>query len=194
MQWALYTALKYQCDFFTKIFFPLVAQIKQPNFYLSSQYLNSAFGKLRAYKEFEQQNIKSHETLKRKIYDGLRKADTAHDVPSYVSFVVMAKHGSTETKSDKHLDMHMCVYTVRSVDGRKDCIYFDPVAEAYKHHIPELIRDLPSPLMETATRSYGTASQRNDCVYQSMKYIIGLHTGELNFSPDVSQQNFRYVR
>lgn len=156
--------------------------------------MNLEFGKLRAYKKFEQQNIKSHKSLIRKIYDGLKKAKTADGVPSYVSFVVMAKHGSTETKLDRHLDMHMCVYTVCSVDGRKDCVYFDPVAEAFKHHIPELIRDLPSPHMETATRSYGTASQRNDCVYQSMKHIIALHAGELNFCPDVSQQNFRYVR
>lgn len=57
---------------------------------------------------------------------GLKATKKSKDEPQFVSFSVLAKHGSKETAADNHLDMHISVYTVRSLNGVKDCIYYDP--------------------------------------------------------------------
>lgn len=81
----------------------------------------------------------------------------------------------------------MCIYTVRSLNGENESIYYDPSPECYGHHIPKCIRDLGKPKIRR-TRAYGTASMFEDCMYQCFKYMIALHTNEIQFTP----KNYEY--
>lgn len=163
---------------------------------MQKKYLGSLFGTLQnvEFKNFKVQTCNKAATLKTYICQGLKEAAAIQKGPRYVSFFVVTKHGIAQTSTENHLNFHMCVYTVRSYEGKKNCIYYDPSAECFKHHIPQVIRDLPSPKMTTTTRIYGEQSQSEDCVYQCMKYVIALHTGQTEFRPDLQQKHFKYQR
>lgn len=125
--------------------------------------------------------------VKTQIYDGLKEARKSKDaLPNYVSFFVLCKHDTTQKITEKHMEFHMTVFTVRS-SGRdkKDGLYFDP--SGFEYPIPHWLRDLPLPKFENFIRSYGNKSQIEDCVYQCLKYIIGLVTGEIEF--DINEKS-----
>lgn len=130
------------------------------------------------------------------ITQGIKAAKTAEEAKEtahFVSFFVFTKHDTNEKADVKHFNMHMCVYTIRSIGKTKDSIYFDPSPECYGHAIPKCIRDLQYPKM-TKRRSYGIPSLFEDCAYQCFKYVLALHTGEMEFAPDLKQIDFNRVR
>lgn len=163
-----------------------------PRFPHVKKYLGTIFGKNRSktLQALKVTTIDKHESISRYISAGLEAARTTDDSIQYVSFFVFTKHGSKETAHEKHMDMHVCVYTIRSSKEGKDCAYFDPAPNSHGHNIPVCVRHLRKPVVRSSTRLYGTALQQEDCMYQCFKYVIGLHTGHIDFIPNLNNKYF----
>lgn len=164
-------------------------------FHMSPNYIGSVFGRntSKTLKAVKVTTTRNPDTITKLISQGLKaskKTATTDDSANFVSFFVFSQHGVTVAPTEKHMDMHVCVYTVRYWNNMKDCIYYDPSPECHRHNIPSCVRDLRYPVVRSSTRSYGAASMVEDCMYQCFKYVIGLHSGEIQFVPDMSQQHF----
>lgn len=67
--------------------------------------------------EIQVTTINAADTITKLMNQGLKATKKSKDEPQFVSFSVLAKHGSKETAADNHLDMYISVYTVRSLNG-----------------------------------------------------------------------------
>lgn len=183
-------ALDYQLEFM-KQFYKMMSNISTPNFYFHPKPLGCVFGSLtncKKFKDYKKTGSTKPPSNKTYIYKGWEEArklsknkEATESNPHYVSFLVMSKYDVNETAEDNHLKMHMYVLTMRTKGKSKfDAVIFDPIKKCFKQFIPDfLTRLIPRP--EPLTRRFGTSSKKGDCVYQSMKYIIDLHTGKIPF-------------
>lgn len=189
------TAVNYQFDFIRAVFLPLVNSIGLPNFHMSEHFLGSLFGNRRdkRFKNVNTTTIYDKDSIGRYIRDGLKVAESSGETSEVVSFFVFAKHGSSDSGDEKHLDMHVCVYTVKRQDGKKDCVYYDPSPECKKHSVPTCVRDFRESMIRSSTRSFGKESQLEDCMFQCFKYVIQLHTGQIQLQTDLKLKHFPRV-
>lgn len=122
-------ALEAQHRFFIKEFIPLIQNLKS-GLYLDPRYIGEICGNLHKAAEFKAISawgVKRPDTIRNYIQSGLKQARQAgKDRPNFVAFLVPQKHGTTEKKTKKVLNMHMCVYIVREHEGLKDAIYYNP--------------------------------------------------------------------
>ncbi|XP_037042390.1 uncharacterized protein LOC119078783 [Bradysia coprophila] len=118
----VHESLRRQIDFTEEGFMEIVRSLQRPHYFVSSEYLGSFFGKLFRY--------------------GVNK---------YTSFFVVTKLNGSEKATDKCLNLHICVYTVRDVNGQRDSIYYDPAPPCHSRAVPNFIRELRNPEMRSAT-------------------------------------------
>lgn len=92
-------------------------------------------------------------------------------------------------------------------------IYYNPSPPCYKTGLPPVLDELKLPIMQSVTNQFGIASgiflkglyaaktffyeliyasDKDDCLYKCMCYIIGLATGEIKFEPNHSQPSRKY--
>lgn len=109
----------------------------------------------------------------------------------HASFFVLIRHGKDVKASDKRLNFHMCLYTVRYCNKRYDSVLYDPAPEFYGNAVPSKIRDFKKIEMRSSTLLHGANSYKEDCVYQCMKYAIELHSGKMAFQANSNCKNFK---
>lgn len=180
-------ALENQFRFINNVFMPIVDGInKTSSFFMSRKFLGSLFGSNSSLElaAIAVKTFNNGETIERYIREGLKQSNRHGDDSEFVSFFVFVKHGTYGTKDEKQMDMHVCIFTVRRMKGLKgvkDYVYHDPSPESHKHIIPQYIARLQRPIFKTRTRTFGTPSHLDDCMYQCFKYVIELHSYERQF-------------
>ncbi len=174
-------AFEQQFNFLENVFVPIVNNVDSA-FHLSATCIGSLSGNNRSkiFKEIAKKAIKTQSTITKSIYNGLAKVNNRKDDTKYVSFFVFTHHGSKSKSTDRIMDFHSCVYTMRCTNGVKDVVYFDPSIQQKQHPVPQFLKELRSP-KHTLRRAHGSAFQRDDCFFQCMRYITALHAGQLQF-------------
>lgn len=186
-------SLQHQIDFIAKVFHPLIKDLQRPQYRLSDKYLGSFYGGLqdKNLKESVKGLISNQPNMVRKwIYAGLQQTSTEEETPAFTSFLVAIKRHGKQKATDKNLDMHMCVYTVRKDGKHKDSIYFDPAPPCHGRSVPDFLCNLRQPKLRSATVKYGEDTQASDCLYQCFKYLIALFTGEIGFDVNLNSNYF----
>lgn len=170
----------HQFNFLDNVFLKIMNKIGSSQCFMSPSYLGFISGSKhnKTFKQIDDKLINKPATIKKRIYDGFAKLN---GTTKYVSFFVFCQHNPTGTARDNQLNLHVCVYTIRSANNVRDAEYFDPSAEVFGHAIPKFLRDMRDPKVELLTRTYGAASRLDDCLFQCMKHVIELHTDCISF-------------
>lgn len=145
---------------------------------LHTKICNRFFYTVTEFQELAKSGVRNPNTLKTFIDSGL-SLNLKISSPRYVSFFVPRKFDTDEKKNTAKLNLHMCVFTVRSYEGVKDgiktfpcftvfttfhnfiAIYYDPSPKCFSRGLPCELSELTKPALKSFTKTYGVASGKN---------------------------------
>ncbi|KAJ6634296.1 hypothetical protein Bhyg_16320, partial [Pseudolycoriella hygida] len=96
-----------------------------------------------------------------------------------------------DLKTPLYVDHH---YLGEMFGNLQHGIYFDPAPKMLFHDVPNIIQEWYKPDLRSITVKFGLPSEKNDCLYRCMEYIIGLATNQIAFEPDLENPALRLNR